>query len=65
MWIKMSSKDFCPAQVKRSEIPIKPSITMVTVDFNSFTNAFKSDNEKRLIHVSLQVYIFIKLILES
>ena len=37
---------------------------MVTVDFNSFTNPFKSDNEKRLIKVSPQVYMLIKLILE-
>ena len=65
MGIKMSSKYFRPTQVKRSEIPI---ITIhhlvVTVYFNSFTNSFKSDNEKRLIHVCPQVYMFIKLILE-
>ena len=37
---------------------------MVTVNFNSFTNPFKSDNEKRLIHDSRHVYMFIKLILD-
>ena len=37
---------------------------MVTVDFNSFTNTFKSDIEKRLIHDSPHVYMFKNLILE-
>ena len=37
---------------------------MVTVDCNSFTNPFKSDKKKHLIHVSPHVYMFMKLILE-
>ena len=53
----MSIKDFPPIITIHYHV-----VTMVTTAFNSFTNPFKTDNEKRMIHH--KVYMLIKLVFE-